>query len=310
MENEKKMEEIRLERKKKQLVEIAERKKHMAEVERQKSEIEIPPGIEKDIYIHYLSFLGPQWADYMVTNETVLKEFTKYFKDTKYRVIWYWDIDGDDLNEYLAVEEYTKIRRGIKRGIVVDEAGRIEIIIDTEKGIYMPRYDYIVLNLKKLGHYKGEVECFAIGYIPYIMKYNPVTGEGKKFSFTIGEPKDYMDYIKENDKRLGIQGQEHGIGSFFLQRIDKDLKVMATEYDDVNASYRGTDFMCLTYLSDLDDVKYEMVRGPFSSTEEYARKRKFLERYRIAKKQGKAFGPPETLNPAHVEKALKIMMLE
>jgi len=274
-----------------------ERHRRKEQIRKLEKEIITPAGVRKDIYIDYLSFFGPEWSDYRVTSEKTIKEFRKYFGTTQYRVIWHWDIDGCGYNDYLAVEVYPKVRRGIKKGIVVDEIGRVKLYLDTIKGVYTP--EYTVLNLHKLGHTKNEVECYAIGYIPW-------TGIGRCPSIALGQKS--LDGLRARNKKY--PGHVYTIGGFELQRIDKNLKVMGTEYTDINASYRMTDMIMLEYSGITDKVFYSIFLGLFPLEKEYAEKRKYLNHYRIAKRHGKVFSTPTTLDPVHVGKAVQIMNLE
>ena len=288
-EQEKKREEQRRKREEKEA-----RKKNLAE------KIKAPDGVIKNVYINYLAFYGPKWSFYDVKAEKPLAEFKKYFGKAEYKVIWYWDIDGCGYNDYLAVEVYPKVRRGIKRGILVDELGRIKMYIDTVKGIYAP--DYWILDLKLMGNKPGEVECYSIGYIPWM-------GKGKPPNLALGETKAGIDGLKEHEKESGNPGSNYDIGSFDIQRIDKDLNVIGSEFDDVNAAYRFTDGITEYYLARRDTSMFSLFFGHLGPTDQHKEKKKYLEVYRKAKKEGKVFAPPEKLDPKDIERALEIMTI-
>lgn len=288
------------EQKKQQERQRAEWQKRQEEKKRLAGKMQSPEGVDKEIYIDYLAFFGPEWKFKEITAEKPVAEFKKYFGATEYRVIWYWDIDGCGYNDYLAVEVYPKVRRGIKRGILVDELGRVKMYIDTLKGIYTPEYE--VLSFKLLGHKPGEVECYSIGYIPW-------TGEGKGFSLALGETNKGLDGIREHEKELGNTGSRYNIGQFDIQRIDKDLKVIGTEYDNKNAAYRMSDFLVIYYYSLQDKCKFSLFEADVTSGVWHQRKKELIQHYRQWKKEGKAFSPPEKLDRKDVENALKIKMM-
>lgn len=278
---------------------VEERKKK-EEIKKLENEIIAPTGVDKRKYIHYLALFGPEWADYKDIPEKAEKEFKNYFGAIPYRVIWHWDIDGCGYKDFLAVEICPKVRRGIKRGILVDEIGRIKLYIDTIKGVWMPD-GWIALDLSKLGHWKGEVECYSIGYIP---RY----GEETPPAFYIGYPKSSLDDLRRHEKEK--PGGLYFIGEFFLQRIDKDNKVIGTEYADLNAGYRFSDYIAVQYNGVTNRVFYDIFIGSFSHNEEYNRKKQFVEQYRKAKKQGKSFSPPTFIDAIHVAKAVRIMKMK
>ena len=114
--------------------------------------------IRKDYLSNYRLMLNY----YEINNESVKKKFNEYFKGKEYKVIWAWDIDGDGMKEYLAIEEYPGVHRGFKRGVLVDERGKIRLYFDRNKGIYAP--EYTVWDFKRTGIKPGDVECFRIGY--------------------------------------------------------------------------------------------------------------------------------------------------
>jgi hypothetical protein len=274
-----------------------EEKENKKVIENLEKEIVPPAGVKKYIYIDYLAYYGPEWSDFQVTSEKTLEKFKEYFGTTPYRVIWHWDIDGCGYNDYLAVEVYPKVRRGIKKGIVVDEIGRIKFYIDTIKGIYTP--EYMVLDLERLGHRRNEVECYSIGYIPW-------NGVGKRSSSSIG--KKSLDGLRERSKEY--PGHGYSIGIFLLQRLDKHLKIMSTGNPGVNSSYMPTDTIEVEYDAAIDKVVYGMYLAINSLEEEYKEQKKFLEMYRIDKKRGRVYGPPAVLDPVHVEKAVRIRNLQ
>jgi hypothetical protein len=263
-----------------------------------KKKIYIPEGYDERVYIDYLALFGVEWDDCVVTNPVVIKEFEKYFNKTPYRVIWDWDIDGDGRNEYLAVEVYNGVRRGIKRGIVVDDAGTIELYIDTIKGVYTK--EYMVIDLKYLGLQKGEVECYSIGYLPYKKK------EGRIPNMALGHYT--VEGIKEHEKEIGGRGNAYYIGGFFLQALDKDLKVIgAFGYQGtITAGVRASYWIHLTYIVDLDKVVYELFTAR-TIKEDYIPEVKL---YRKVKKEGKIYGPPKEINKEEARIALETLMLE
>lgn len=256
----------------------------------------VPAGVKPDVYIDYLAWYGPEWDDYKIKSGKAFEVFKDYFNDVPFRVIWHWDIDGDGYNDYLGVEVYPEARRGIKRGVLVDEKGEIKLYIDTLKGVYTK--DEVLLDLIKMGHFPGEVECFAIGYIPYL-------GKGKFSGSGVGASPDDIRKILKKYKNTRIVLET--IGTFTLQRFDKDLHNIGSDYIDNNAQYRLSDGFFIGYDLIKNKAVFELFDYGFMNSDEVHQKKKFLlERNRQAKKNGSIFRPPKELNEKDIKKALEI----
>lgn len=276
--------------------EMSKEERKMARVEIMQT-MHIPDGVDPEDYVNYLAKYGPEWGDHTVKGEKPLKLLKNFFKNTPYRTIWYWDIDGDGLKDYLCVEVYPKIRRGIKRGILVDEQGTVKLYIDTDKGVYTK--DSVLLNLKKLGHMPGEVACYSIGYIPY-------HGKGDFFRSGVGATKEVIERIKEKYGNTRIFRSQ--IGAFSLQRIDKDLYNIGADSIDQNAPYRASDGFFIDYNLVDKRSEFELFNYFYLNNEQiHEKKNFFLKKNREAKKQGQLFRVPEKLNKSDIKKALKIV---
>lgn len=286
--------------KKKELIEYDKRRKRSFEIE---EKIMQPAGIDKMNYIDYLANFGPEWEDYKVKSDKAKEEFSKYFGEIKYKVIWNWDVDGDGNIEYLGVEEYPKVRRGIKKGILVDETGNIKMYIDTKKGVYTK--DHIGLDFKLLGIKDGDVECYSIGYIKREKNQRgtfPAVG-----FYSLNE-------IKDEEAKLKTK-RNYSLGIFFLQRLDKDLKVMGNEdYWDEDyypkESYRFTDMITIYWSPSVNNIIFhDIFDGARSEKEEVIDKQSREENYRKAKKKGKALDFPRVLNKDDIERAFQVQIL-
>lgn len=278
------------------------------------NKINAPNGVHKEIYIHYLAYYGPEWSNYQVTSKKTLAVLKKYFNETPYRVIWHWDVDGCGYNDYLAVEVHPEIRRGIKRGLLVDENGKVKMYIDTIKGVYAPDYlrggVHKILELKKLGIKENELACYAIGYITPQKKGEGMTHYGITLNTqNVAKFNKLYEKQKEERRRRGLVQMSFLYGGFELQRIDKNLKVMGTEYLNINAAYRTTDFIQAEYIPEEKRAIFNLITGSFGLEEHYHYKKGFVTKYRIAKIRGLTFSPPERINPYHVDIALKIRLL-
>lgn len=252
-----------------------------------------PNDVRMSTYKRYLKFFTPEWANFNVSEEKVIKRFKNYFNSKSYRVIWNWDIDGDGNREYLGVEECPGVRRGIKKGIIVDEKGNEKLYIDTKKGVYSNSPLDIPLDLKKIGHRKDEVYCFTIGYRK---NNNKIIGSG------IGLTKDQL-------KKLYQKNADVSIGNFALQRLSRDLEVIGCGLSDESVSYCISDFIELAFLAKPKKVVFEMFIGAQSINEVYQRKRAWLSQFRKMKKFGKTFKPPKELNSKDIEIANEIYEL-
>ena len=284
---------------KKELTEYDKRRKKSFEIE----ESIIPPkGINQRIYILYLAYFGSEWEDYKVKSDKAKEEFSKYFEEIKYRVIWNWDVDGDGNIEYLGVEEYPKVRRGIKKGILVDEMGNIKMYIDTKKGVYTK--DHVGLDFKLLGVKDGDVECYSIGYIKREKEYGTSSFVGNSD----------LNYTKEIVRASKNPSGWTMLGTFFLQRLDRDLKVMGNadywnENYSLKESYCYTDMVTIYWEYERDIVLFDAMRGARSISEDLEDKQSREEYYRKAKKKGKALDFPKVLNKDDIEKAFQVKIL-
>ncbi len=288
-----------------------------------KDSIKAPRGVKNDFYLDYLAYFGPKWSFYKVKSKNALAQFKKYFKDTPYKVIWHWDIDGDGIKDSLAVEVFSKINRGIKRGILVDENGKVKLYIDTIRGVYAPGHKNgsmnMIVDLKRMGVRPGELSCFAIGYISPKManyKYNRATPAAYSYNVTsvIVLKEKYRkkyDEIYENKKeeikRRGLADLDFSYSHFYLQRIDKNLNVMRdTGFKNKNVSYISSDEIILKYIPKERKSTFGIPLLGTNIKEHYRDERRFIRIYRKAKREGKVFSPPSKFNKEHIEKALKL----
>jgi len=247
-----------------------------------KSEIEkaipVPDGVNKNVYISYLANFGKEFAYYTVKSKKTEEVFLKYYGDTPYKVITNWDINGDGCVDYFAIEEYKKVRRGLRRGIIVDERGEEILFIDTIKGVYTK--DYSVVDLKEIGHAPGEVECYSIGFISYM--------KGKSSTFAVS--KDVVN------------------GGFDLQRLDKDLNIIGSGFKNATAQYRFSNMVMLYYsVADKKCFFETQFPGPIREIDEQRRK---LKEYRDLKKNGIVFMQPKDIPQKDVDKAIEWVMVQ
>ncbi len=256
----------------------------------------IPVNVKPEIYIEYLAHYGPEWEDYKLSDGKALSKIKQFFKSTPYRTIWFWDIDGDGYRDFLSVEVYPKIRRGIKRAILVDETGKVKLYIDTIKGVYTD--DRVLLDLQKIGHKPGEVECYAIGYVENNNKY-------ESYRNGVGISKKYIDQLKKKYSNTRITIAQ--IGAFSLQRFDKGLNHFGSDYLDKNASYRMSDVYLIFYdvVKNMSDI--DLFTGGFQYNDAIEDKKIMLKKNREAIRKGKAFRIPEKLNESDIQKAIKIV---
>jgi hypothetical protein len=263
-----------------------------------KEKVKIPDGVDRDFYLRYLSLYRPEWSDYRVTSKKTLEVFKKYFKEKPYRVIWHWDVDGCGYNDYLAVEVHPKIRRGVKRGILVDELGRIKMYIDTIKGIYAPDTIkggiYMIYDLMQAGIRESELECYSIGYIAPQKR-----GEGQTLygiSFNVEDIAKYNKKFEQEREEM----KKNGIvpffamyyGRFYFQLFDKDLKIMKC-VNDKNLLYISNVYIMAFYYAHEKRVLFELFTASFSLREHYKNEKRHIEMYRKCKKEGKVFGQPD-----------------
>lgn len=269
---------------------VKESDEKMEEVKKILSEVHVPEGVYRNVYLMYILEYNSDFEFGEIDSEIAKLTIAKYFGKTEYRTIWFWDIDGDGLKEYLSVELCPKLRRAIKRGVCVDEKGTIKLFIDTKTGIYTP--DYKVIDLKKIGCKNGEVECYTIGFT----RWDGTNKKNNPFG-RLGKTKMATESIKENERSYGRRLISYTIGTFNIQRIDKDLHVIGTEYCDQTAGYRATDYITLLYFPWEDKTVY------YYADTEFKNKRKLIEEYRKLKKKGKTYSPPQSFDFDDVKKA-------
>ena len=275
-----------------------------------KKTIIAPAGWSKEAYLNYLAFYGSKWSFYEVKSKKTLSVFKKYFKNIPYKVIWHWDIDGDGYKDSLAVEVFQKVNRGIKRGILVDENGKIKLFIDTVRGVYAPDYKkggfYTIVDLSRLG-IQNEISCYSIGYIsPKMANYNynhaPISITTDPAG-VLALSKIYrikFDKFYESKKgawdRLRLVNLNYYYSNFYLTYIDRELQSIDEET------------IYTIYIPGKGEIKLKPSTGHFNRLEDYYRYKRniVIKEYRKAKRMGKVFSPPTKFNPEHVKKALQL----
>lgn len=95
-------------------------------------------------------------------SDTVQERAKKYYRGKSFFILMGKDINKDGVREYLVVEPYPGVHRGILSGVIMEENGNIQLYMDRKKGMYGP--DYMVMDYKRMGLKKGEVECIRLGY--------------------------------------------------------------------------------------------------------------------------------------------------
>ncbi|URA10667.1 hypothetical protein [Thermospira aquatica] len=228
----------------------------------------IPKGVRKTFFVNYMDLYLEKWESFKVDHPLVERRFKEYFGGAPYRVIWKWDTDGDDKIDYLGVEEYPGIYKGIERGILISEDGEIKMYIDRDKGFYTPTYK--VYDFERIGFKKGEIECIRLLFINDEMK------------FTSKQLKSYKEASKEPSN------SSLEVGEFDFQLLDKDLKVI-THWDDENAPY--IDNMIWKLLWQKDWKIYYIIYNPNTVEEEYELEKSILNEYRVNKSKGLVYDP-------------------
>ncbi len=288
--------------------------------------IKTPKGVKRSKYITYLAYFGPKWADYKVKSERPLKVFKKYFGNTQYRVVWFWDMDGDGYRDFLAVEVHPKVNRGVKRGILVDALGVIKLYIDNVKGIYAPNKNKqgvrMILDLKRMGIRRGELACFSLGYkSPELVNYKYKCDDlkvsfarvdnyqskeilglnrkcGKKFHKV-------YESIKEERKRRSLSELSFICGEIRIIRVDKDLNSMAVDIDGNPIKYGHTDKLEIAYFPASKYLSFYIFTIGVYDYHKLQRET-YMKRYRNLKAKGKALSLPK-INPKQAEALIKLM---
>jgi hypothetical protein len=243
-------------------------RKQMTEKEKIISKIKTPEGVREDFFKDFMNLYLERWGNYEVEHSMAKKVLNEYFGDSKYRIIWKWDTDGDDKIDYLGVEEYPGIVKGIKRGILVSEDGEIKMYIDRDKGFYTPREK--VFDFERIGFRKGEVECIRLLFINDEMKFNK------------NQLENYRKAAKEPSE-VSIE-----IGVFCFQALDKDLKVI-THWSDKNASY-VEGFYIRKLLWQKDWKVYYLIYG-YDEDDVFQLEKELLLSYRENKSKGLVYDP-------------------
>jgi len=259
------------------------------------NELNVPVGVERYMYSRYLLHYAGDYEYGKIKTDEAKKVVGEYFGSTEYKVIWYWDVDGDGLNEYMAIEPYKNMRRAFKRAICVDEKGKIKLYIDTIKGVYAPEYE--VVSLEELGIRKGEVECYTMGFERRIDKHIGSLGKIKRSTEMIRE---------EESKYKNYDKITYTIGHFLLQRLDKHMHVMGNPRDTPTASYMTTDSLAILYYPYSDKSMFIDDYYNKGGSDYLEFKKKCVLEYRKAKKQGKTYSPPVETDKNDVKLMKKI----
>ncbi len=273
------------------------------EVEEMRKEIKgmlgklnLPNGVHRRTYLRYLLHYAGDYEYGKIKTDEAKKTVGEYFGSTEYKVIWYWDVDGDGLDEYMAIEPYKNVRRAFKRAICVDEKGKIKLYIDTIKGVYAPEYE--VVSLEELGIKKGEVECYTMGFERWI-KGN-IGSLGQK-------PSSNKSIREEENKYKNYDKVTYTVGHFMLQRLDKDMHVIGTLGDDnLNSSYISTDYLGILYHPYSDKAVFVDDFFTKGGSEYIESQKKDIVKYRSLKKQGKTYSPPAETDKNDVKLMKKI----
>lgn len=269
-------------------------KEKVRAIRKLKKQLNPPKNVNRSIYIRYLINYGQNWKNFDIDKKKITKLFKNFFNNKPYRVIWNWDIDGDGKKDYLGVEECPGVRRGVKRGILIDEKGNEKMIIDTKKGVHSKNRLDIPYLLDKMGHKENEVFCYSIGY----RSKNSLMGSG----------------VGLNERQLRYLSDKKGdmiVGGFVLQRLSKDLEVLGCGvFKNETVSYCSNTDILFRYVAKKKKVAFELFIGAQTIKEVCDMEKRSLENFRKAKKNGRTFKPPRELNRLDVEIADKIFEIK
>jgi len=177
----------------------------------------------------------------------------KYFKTTKYKVIYRAkaDFGKRDYKVYFAVEEYKPeiIYQAIKRGIMVREDGFVLAYFEPEKGVYSTQRK--ILDFKRIGFEKGEVECFVLYF----------NDEG-------------------NEKEI--------INQIQVTLLDQEYHNIIREGAGCRSTLLYTILGNLSYNRERDEIFYDMAEDFELENKIYARYQKNYQSFRASKAKGNA----------------------
>jgi len=114
-------------------------------------------------------FLYKYYFSRKIVNKKLINNlYDDKFKErlgANYIVLWDKDIDNDGLKEIFAVETSKDDIRYIKKGILINEKGKILLSLDIDFGIVIDGKN--VLNFQSCGIRKGDLKAIRIGYDYY-----------------------------------------------------------------------------------------------------------------------------------------------
>ena len=265
--------------------EVEEMRKEVSEI---LNNLHLPDGVRRNVYLYYLQYYAGDYEYGKIKTDEAKKVVGEYFGSTEYKVIWYWDVDGDGLDEYMAIEPYKNMRRAFKRAICVDEKGKIKLYIDTIKGVYAPEYE--VVSLEELGIRKGEVECYTMGF----------ERRTDKYIGSLGKIKRSTEMIREEESKYKNSRTVYTIGRFCIQKLDKDMHVIGSDFSDKTSGYASSDWVTLLYVPWKDES------GFVYGDAEHKDKKGLNENFRKLKKQCKTYSPPAETDKNDVKLMKKI----
>lgn len=219
--------------------------------------LKAPEGVNQDVYRTFIQTYLEKWGSYTVDSEAAKKAFKIYFGTNSFQVIWKWETEGDGKTNYLGVEEYPGIVKGIKRGLLVSEEGAVKMVIDRNNGFYDS--DRKIFDFNSVGYYPNEVECIRLLF------------RKKDVELT---KKQLNQYKKDNNS-----GQ---IGIFYFQLIDNNRKVIASD-TNVQAVYEYNGIMVILDNWKVSYYMFGLGDNPYSNYQ-YD-----LDQYRIKKAKNLLF---------------------
>jgi hypothetical protein len=167
-------------------------------------------GSYRELRMYLERYIDP-WENYTIRDGRVIRFIEDYFNGGQYRVVFHGDTDADGVEDYLVVQEYPQIYKGITRMMLVDRKCNVKLMFDCTNGFYdntSKIYDFVAI-----GYRPGEVKCIRLLFTR------------DEIEFTV---KDKREYIEEHHNATAT------IGYFGFQPIDKDLNLMLGEYGITN----------------------------------------------------------------------------
>jgi len=148
----------------------------------------------------YFELYNAKWGEYSIQDKELVKKAQRLLSSKDFRVIWNWDTDADGVKEYFCVVMDPSVRKSIRKGVLIDEKGRIKLVMDLNKGIYTRKYH--VYDFKRMGILPGEIKCIRLLF------------EKSDIEFT-------KEYWQEKNKQLPPGGRLTDHDIFMFQLIDQ-----------------------------------------------------------------------------------------